>query len=55
MALHRIQMLLWTLTLVGVFVVEVVRRMVFTEFDGTLLGLMGISNGTYLALKTMEK
>ena len=54
-ALHRIQMLFWTALLIGVFVVEVVRRMVFTEFDATLLGLMGISNGSYLALKAMEK
>jgi hypothetical protein len=54
-ALHRAQMLLWTLVMVGLFLAELFRRLVFVEFDDTMLGLLGISNGAYLALKGLEK
>lgn len=48
---HRYQMVLFTLILAIIFVVMVVTNLVMPEFDATLLGLMGISNGTYLGFK----
>lgn len=54
-ALHRAQMLVWTLVMIALFLTELFRRLVFVEFDDTMLGLLGISNGSYLALKALEK
>jgi hypothetical protein len=54
-ALHRAQMAIWTFALIAMFLTELFRRLVFVEFDDTMLGLLGISNGTYLALKALEK
>lgn len=48
---HRYQMVLFTIILAVVFVVKVATNLVMPEFDATLLGLMGISNGTYLGFK----
>jgi hypothetical protein len=48
---HRYQMLLFTLVLAVIFVVMVANDLTMPEFDATLLGLMGISNGTYLGFK----
>ena len=52
---HRLQMLVWTLVLVMVFVKAVHDNILMPEFDATLLGLMGISSGTYLGFKFPEK
>jgi len=43
---HRYQMVLFTVILVIIFMGKVATNMVMPEFDATLLGLMGISNGT---------
>jgi len=48
---HRYQMVLFTIILAVIFVVKVATNLVMPEFDTTLLGLMGISNGTYLGFK----
>jgi hypothetical protein len=48
---HRYQMVLFTFILAVIFIVKVASNLVMPEFDSTLLGLMGISNGTYLGFK----
>ncbi len=52
--IHRFQMAMWTVVLGFVFIHEVFTRLSMPEFSGTLLLLMGISNGTYLLGKTTE-
>jgi hypothetical protein len=52
---HRFQMAIWTLALVLVFVRAVWTDILMPDFDATLLGLMGISSGTYLGFKFPEK
>lgn len=52
--LHRLQLIVWTLALAVVFVWTVYRTLTMPDFDATLLGLMGISSGTYAALKVPE-
>jgi hypothetical protein len=48
---HRYQMVLFTVILAVIFIVKTATNLVMPEFDTTLLGLMGISNGTYLGFK----
>lgn len=52
---HRLQMAIWTLVLVMVFVRAVYTDILMPDFDATLLGLMGISSGTYIGFKLPEK
>ncbi|MDS4040501.1 MAG: hypothetical protein RKP20_04925 [Candidatus Competibacter sp.] len=52
---YRWQMLVATLLLGVVFIIELVRNFVMTDFDLTMLGLMGISAGTYLGFKWPER
>ncbi|HEV7666971.1 MAG TPA: hypothetical protein VGS22_00480 [Thermoanaerobaculia bacterium] len=52
--LHRFQMAAWTFILGIIFVIEVFRELAMPQFNETLLGLMGISAGTFLSLKTTE-
>jgi hypothetical protein len=47
----RFQALLFTVILGIIFVSQVLYSLVMPEFNGTLLGLMGISSGTYLGFK----
>ncbi len=49
---HRFQMAVWTLVLGIVFIQQVYESLAMPQFDATLLGLMGISSGTYLGLKS---
>jgi hypothetical protein len=51
---HRFQMAAWTLVLLIVFMVSVWRDLVMPDFSPTLLGLMGISSGTYIGFKFPE-
>lgn len=51
---HRFQMAAWTLVLGIIFIIQVYKVLAMPTFDGTLLGLMGISAGTYLGLKIPE-
>ena len=50
-ALHRYQIIGWTLVLGFIFIASVGRDLTMPEFNGTLLALMGISSGTYLGFK----
>ncbi|MGW8392904.1 hypothetical protein [Pseudoduganella sp. HUAS MS19] len=50
-AIHRFQMLVMTATLGLLFLYDVVSMLIMPEFDTSLLTLMGISAGTYVALK----
>jgi hypothetical protein len=54
-SLHRFQMFVWTLVLGVIFVGSVYKNLEMPEFSATLLGLMGISSGTYLGFKVPEK
>jgi hypothetical protein len=54
-AVHRIQMVAWTLILGTIFVWTVFTSFEFPDFDTNLLLLMGISSGTYLGFKFPEK
>ena len=48
---HRFQMFTWTIVLIVFFVWSVSHLLAMPEFDATLLGLMGISGGTYIGFK----
>ena len=48
---HRLQIVGWTIVLVGVFVRVVWRDFAMPDFDATTLTLMGVSSGTYLGFK----
>ncbi|HLG16445.1 MAG TPA: hypothetical protein VJH03_18360 [Blastocatellia bacterium] len=52
---HRFQMFVWTLVLGVMFVSSVYYDLSMPEFSATLLGLQGISAGTYLGFKIPEK
>jgi len=52
--LHRFQNATWTLVLGGVFVCAVYRELAMPQFSETLLGLMGLSAGTFVAMKSTE-
>jgi hypothetical protein len=54
-SLHRFQMFVWTLVLGVIFVGSVFKSLEMPQFSATLLGLMGISSGTYLGFKVPEK
>lgn len=54
-SLHRFQITVWTVTLGIIFAVLVYRTLGMPDFSGTLLALMGISNGTYIGFKFPEK
>ena len=53
-AFHRFQMFVWTLVLGVLFLYSVWQRLSMPEFSATLLGLLGISGGTYLGFKIPE-
>ena len=48
-------MFAWTLILGVIFIGSVYKDLAMPEFNVTLLGLMGISSGTYLGFKFPEK
>lgn len=52
--IHRFQMLVMTMTLGLMFLFSVATTLSMPEFDGSLLTLMGLSAGTYVALKVPE-
>ncbi len=54
-SLHRLQIVAWTLVLGAVFVSDVYNYIAMPEFNSTLLGLMGLSSGTYIGLKFPER
>lgn len=54
LSLHRFQLFVWTLVLGVIFCGSVYRQLEMPAFSATLLGLMGISSGTYLGFKVPE-
>lgn len=52
---YRFQIFAWTLVLGIIFVSSVYNNLTMPEFSATLLGLMGISSGTYIGFKFPEK
>jgi hypothetical protein len=48
---HRFQIFAWTIVLIFIFVTSVYNILAMPNFDATLLGLMGISSGTYIGFK----
>src|SRR5713226_317841 len=55
LSFHRFQIAIWTIVLGLVFIRSVLLQLVMPDFDTTLLGLMGISSGTYIGFKFPEK
>lgn len=53
-SLHRFQMFAWTLVLGVIFIASVYENLAMPQFSATLLGLMGVSSGTYLGFKVPE-
>jgi hypothetical protein len=51
---HRYQICAWTIVLGIIFVSSVYNDLTMPEFSATLLGLMGISSGTYIGFKFPE-
>lgn len=52
---HRFQIFAWTIVLGIMFVSSVYNNLTMPEFSPTLLGLMGLSSGTYIGFKFPEK
>ncbi len=52
---HRFQIFAWTIVLGIIFVSSVYNNLTMPEFSTTLLGLMGISSGTYIGFKFPEQ
>lgn len=55
MSFHRFQMVVWTIVLVLIFAISVYKDLAMPDFAPALLGLMGLSSGTYLGFKFPEK
>jgi hypothetical protein len=53
-ALHRVQIVFWTLTLGTVLVREAWRTLALPQFDAKLLALLGVSEGCYLFSKNTK-
>ena len=51
---HRFQILIWTIVLGIMFVANVYNQLAMPQFSATLLGLLGISAGTYVGSKIPE-
>lgn len=54
-ALDRLQIMVWTIVLGGVFLWTVLWTLTMPEFNATLLALMGISSGTYIGFKLPQR
>jgi len=52
---HRFQIFAWTIVLGIIFVSSVYNNLTMAEFSPTLLGLMGLSAGTYIGFKLPEQ
>lgn len=50
-SIHRFQLFVWTLVLGVIFCASVYKGLAMPQFSTTLLGLMGLSSGTYLGSK----
>jgi hypothetical protein len=54
-SLHRVQVGVWTLLLLDIFIGRVADTLTMPQFDPILLALMGISGGTFVGFKLPEK
>ena len=52
---HRFQIFAWTIVLGVIFLSTVYNNLTMPEFSSTLLGLMGLSAGTYIGFKFPEQ
>jgi len=52
---HRFQIFAWTIVLGIIFISSVYNNLTMPEFSSTLLGLMGLSAGTYIGFKFPEQ
>jgi 4-hydroxybenzoate polyprenyltransferase len=52
--LHRLQLLVWTFIMLGVFIIYTWRTFSMADFDSTMLGLLGISAAAFAGTKTAE-
>jgi len=52
---HRFQIFAWTIVLGIIFLSSVYNNLTMPEFSPTLLGLMGLSAGTYIGFKFPEQ
>jgi hypothetical protein len=52
---HRFQIFAWTIVLGIIFISSVYNGLTMPEFSPTLLGLMGLSAGTYIGFKFPEQ
>lgn len=52
---HRFQIFAWTIVLGIMFLSSVYNSLAMPEFSATLLGLMGLSSGTYIGFKFPEQ
>lgn len=52
---HRFQIFAWTIVLIFIFIESVHNTLAMPDFDAKLLGLMGISSGTYIGFKLPER
>jgi Flp pilus assembly protein TadB len=55
LSFHRFQMFVWTIVLGMIFVISAYTDLLMPDFSATLLGLMGISAGTYVGFKFPEQ
>jgi hypothetical protein len=51
---HRFQIFIWTIVLGIMFVANVYSQLAMPQFSATLLGLLGISGGTFVGFKLSE-
>lgn len=52
--LHRIQIIAWTVVLAFAYVMNILTKLSIPDFNPTLLGLLGLSAGTYVGFKFPE-
>jgi hypothetical protein len=55
LSFHRFQMFVWTIVLGVIFAISAYTDLLMPNFSATLLGLMGISAGTYVGFKFPEQ
>jgi len=53
-SIARLQTVCFNLIYAGLFVSTIIQNTQLADFDATTLGLLGVSSGTYAALKTTE-
>ncbi len=54
-SLHRFQMAVWTVILIGIYLTEVVTTWAMPQFNGEMLALMGFSGGAFVGFKMVER